>query len=114
VQSHFRVEVQKTEHATVLVVSGELDLAASPEFEEILEQFDGAGPEMLILDLREVEFMDSAGLATVVKAHQSAHTVGRPFGVVNGSAQVRRLMNLTGMDERLTVAHTPEELLGGD
>jgi anti-anti-sigma factor len=57
--------------------------------------------------------MDSAGLAVVVKAHQQAQSAGRPFGLVPGSPQVRRLLSLTGIEERMTVAQSPEELLGG-
>jgi anti-anti-sigma factor len=113
VQSQFRVEVRRTEHATVLAVSGELDLASSTELEEELDRLDDSGPALVVLDLREVAFMDSAGLAVVVKAHQRAESAGRRFGLVNGSPQVQRLLSLTRMDKRITVAHTPEELLGG-
>lgn len=95
----------------MLAVSGEVDLASSPALEEALQEADGAESSVVVLDLREVEFMDSAGLAVVVKAHQRARRAGKRFGLVNRSPQVRRLLSLTGMDERMTMAQTPEELL---
>ena len=96
-----------------MAVRGELDLVSSGELEEALERVNGSDPPLVILDLREVEFMDSTGLAVVVRAHQRAQNTGKRFGLVNGSGQVQRLLRLTGMDERMTVAQTPEELLGG-
>jgi anti-anti-sigma factor len=113
VEHEFRVEVHTTDEATVLAVSGELDLASSAEFARALEQAAGSDPGLVVLDLREVEFMDSSGLAVLVKAHQRAHDAGQRFGVINGSPQVQRLLSLTGMDERMTMVESPEELLGG-
>ncbi len=110
-QSHFNVDQRTDEAATVLAVSGELDLAASPTLEERLDEVFGNGASHLIIDLRQLEFIDSTGLSVLVKAHQRAGESGCRFGLVNGGSQVRRLLSLTGIAERLTVADSPEELL---
>jgi anti-sigma B factor antagonist len=113
VQSHFRVEVRSEDHATVISVSGELDLASSPVLEEELDRVAQSDAELLIVDLRELEFMDSTGLSVLVRAHQRAEEQGRRLGLVNGSQQVQRLLTLTGVADRLTLADSPEELLDG-
>jgi anti-sigma B factor antagonist len=95
------------------MVSGELDLASSAALEEELDRVDVLGVTHVIIDLRELEFMDSTGLSTLVKAHQRAAEAGKEFGLVRGPQQVQRLLSLTGVDERLTFADTPEELLSG-
>jgi anti-sigma B factor antagonist len=110
-QSHFNVEQRSEGEATVLAVSGELDLAASPALEERLDQVFGDAVSQLIIDLRQLEFIDSTGLSVLVKAHQRAQESGCTFGLVNGGSQVRRLLSLTGIAERLRVADAPEELL---
>ncbi|HWF72676.1 MAG TPA: STAS domain-containing protein [Solirubrobacteraceae bacterium] len=112
-QNEFRLDVRRTDEATVVAVSGELDLVSSTALEEALEELDASKPGFIVLDLTEVDFMDSAGLAVVVRAHQRAESAGRQFGLISASPQIRRLLSLTGMDERLTVAQTSEELLGG-
>ncbi|HWF26022.1 MAG TPA: STAS domain-containing protein [Solirubrobacteraceae bacterium] len=112
-ENEFRVDVRRTDDATVLAVSGELDLASSATLSQALEEAGGSDPALVVLDLREVEFMDSSGLAVLVKAHQRAQSTGYRFGLINGSPQVQRLLTLTGMDERMRVVETPEELLGG-
>lgn len=112
-QDHFGVQRNQNGEVTVLAVSGELDLAASPALEQELDQVMEARGAALIIDLRELEFIDSTGLSVLVKAHQRAEREGRRFGLVNGGSQVRRLLSLTGIAERLRVADSPEELLSG-
>ncbi len=110
-QTDFRVQVHDDGDATVLAVSGELDLASSPALEDALEQVHASDCSLVIMDLRELEFMDSTGLSVLIKAQQRALQAGRRFGLVKGGTQVQRLLSLTGIDERMTVADSPEELL---
>lgn len=111
-QSNFSVEVQDDERAFLIGVSGELDLASSPELERELERGASSDVELLIIDLRKLEFMDSTGLSVLVRGHQKATQNGKEFAVVKGPQQVERLLSLTGVAERLTVVDRPEELLG--
>jgi anti-anti-sigma factor len=111
--NHFRVELRTEDRASVFAISGELDLASAPELESHIAQAFQSGAKMVIVDLRELEFIDSTGLSVLVKAHQQAQEAGCELGIVNGGAQVRRLLSLTGVTERLRVADAPEELLSG-
>jgi anti-sigma B factor antagonist len=113
VQSHFRVEVRDQDHASVISVTGELDLASSPALEDELERIAASETSLVIVDLRSLEFMDSTGLSVLVRAHQKAEENGQSFALVRGPAQVQRLLSLTGVAERLTLVDNPEELLGG-
>jgi anti-anti-sigma factor len=99
--------------ASVIAVSGELDLASGPAFEQELARVTSSDAEQVVLDLRELEFMDSTGLSILVKAHQQAEEAGQRFGLVKGPQQVQRLLTLTGVEDRLTLADTPDELLHG-
>jgi anti-sigma B factor antagonist len=113
VQSHFRVEVQNQDQATVIAVSGELDLASSPALQEELDRVSASDSQLLIIDLRELDFMDSTGLSVLVRAHQRAEEQGRRLAMVKGPQQVQRLLSLTGVADRLTLIERPEDLLGG-
>lgn len=112
-QSEFGVEVRTEGQAAIIVVRGELDLATSPELELQLRNFADTGNEQLVIDLRELEFMDSTGLSLIVKAHQRLSEEGRRLSIVRGSQQVQRLLDLTGVSERLQLVDSPEEILGG-
>jgi anti-anti-sigma factor len=113
VQSHFRVEVTREGNAIVLAVGGELDLSSSAALEDEIGKGLQTDASKLIIDLRELEFVDSTGLGVLVKANQLATDAGREFALVRGGPQVERLLDLTGLADRLTIADTPEELIGG-
>jgi anti-sigma B factor antagonist len=110
-QENFRVQVRTEDRALVFAVEGELDLASSPTLEQELDRVRDEDVDLLIIDLRELRFMDSTGLHALVKANKRATEAGRRFAVVKGGAQIQRLLSLTGVGELLIVADSPEELL---
>jgi anti-anti-sigma factor len=114
VQNQFRVDVRKEgDAAAVVSVSGELDLASGPELETELDRLAGPEIKLVVIDLRQLDFMDSTGLSIIVRAHQRMAGEGCEMGLVKGSQQVQRLLDLTGVAERLRLVDTPEELLNG-
>jgi anti-anti-sigma factor len=110
VQSNFEVDVRDGDQAVVIGVRGELDLASSPALEQELESGTAATAPLVIVDLRQLEFMDSTGLSVLVRAHQRATENEQQFAVVRGPQQVQRLLTLTGVAERLTLVDSPDEL----
>ena len=110
-ESQFLVEVRSEGRSALIVVGGELDLASGLVLEDELARVFASRVELVVLDLRKLEFMDSTGLSILVKANQRAVDEGRRFGLARGSPQVQRLLDLTGVAERLALVDTPEELL---
>jgi anti-anti-sigma factor len=113
VQTEFRVEVHQEGEGTVISLSGELDLASSPALEEAIERVLGSETELVVIDLRALEFMDSTGLSIIVKAHQTAEARELGLHLVNGPPQVERLLSLTGVAERMSLIEAPGDVLGG-
>jgi anti-sigma B factor antagonist len=111
VQNQFRVEVRRDDGAAVIAVSGELDLASGPELEAELDQLRGPDTRLVVIDLRQLAFMDSTGLSILVRAHQRLAGEGCEVGLVKGSQQVQRLLDLTGVAERLRLVDAPEDPL---
>lgn len=108
----FSVEEHRQGDASVLTVCGELDLRTAPELEERLDRAFTSGAELVIADLRQVEFMDSSGLRVLLAAHQRAQDSRRRFALVRGGDQVERVLKLTGVRDILVVVDAPDELLG--
>lgn len=112
-QNQFRVDVRKDGPSAVVTVSGELDLASGPELETELDRLCGPETQLVVVDLRQLAFMDSTGLSIIVRAHQRLAGEGCEMSLVKGSQQVQRLLDLTGVADRLRLVDTPEELLNG-
>src|SRR5438552_16231854 len=101
-QSDFRVETHTTGRITTLALSGELDLVSSPALSRVMDELARSDAELIVVDLRPLEFMDSTGLHLLVQAQQHAHETGRRFALIRGSEQVQRLFDLTGVADRPT------------
>ena len=65
----------------VVALHGELDLATARELELHLREIEATHPGRLVIDLTDLEFMDSTGLAVMIRAHQSATptVIASPF-----------------------------------
>jgi anti-sigma B factor antagonist len=102
--------VRNQADAVVVHLDGELDLASAPQFEVELERAEVTAAATLVLDLRDLQFIDSAGLRMIVSAHENARERGQEFAVTRGSEQVQRLLAITRIGEHLRIIDAPEEL----
>jgi anti-sigma B factor antagonist len=112
-QSNFAVVTYIREKTITFALSGELDLVSSPALGRAMEDQTHADAELIVIDLRRLEFMDSTGLHMVLRIQQAAHDAGRRFALIRGPEQVQRLFDLTGLAETLTIADSPDQLLEG-
>lgn len=113
--SSFEFITREVGRAVTVAVAGELDLDSHGRLEEELRRVEELRPPVLVLDLRELEFMDSTGLRLVVGADSRAREEGRRFVVVRGGEAVSRVFRITRMDERFEMVDEPppEESPGG-
>jgi anti-anti-sigma factor len=81
---------------------GEVDLASRDVLDAQIRQLWDSGWEHVIVDLREVAFMDSGGVHLLITHHRHALEHDRSFSIIDGPAPVSRLLHLTGMDQLLT------------
>ncbi|KZM74006.1 STAS domain-containing protein [Nocardia terpenica] len=99
------------DEATVLTVAGEVDLATAPALENAIEAtLGGKPPAALIIDLSQVSFLASAGMAALVAAHQRAGSATRIAVVADGPATSRQL-KMTNLDQVFALYPTLEEAL---
>ena len=105
-----------TDDVAVIALSGELDVAGSAMLEQELERVSAdVAPSALVLDLSDLDFMDSTGLRLVVTADQRSREEGRAFALVRGKEDVQRVFEITRMTDRLRFLETADEApaLGG-
>jgi anti-anti-sigma factor len=95
--------VNEAAETKIVALEGEIDLALVPEAERKIAEAEAGEPSRLVIDLSEVTFMDSSGLRVLLTAHRRAEEAGRSFALVKGSDTVNRLLEVTGLSERLEV-----------
>ncbi len=113
-QSNFAVRTHTIERTATLALSGELDLVSCPALERAIDEVAGLDVDLIVVDLRELDFMDSTGLHALLRAHQQAQESSRRLALIRGREQVQRLFDLTGVADSLTVVDSPEPLLQMD
>jgi anti-sigma B factor antagonist len=107
-----RVSSEQADDGAIRVaLAGELDLASAPQIEEELDRIEQENPSMILLDLRELEFMDSTGLRAILTADARAREAGRRFVVVRGSKNIQRVFEVTRLDERVEIVDDPSEVV---
>jgi len=98
----FSVSRRRAGDAIVVAPAGEIDLATVAVVEASI-QAALAETDTLVLDLRDVSFIDSAGLRLVLETSREV----RDFSVVRGPREVQRVFDLVGLDDRLTILDEP-------
>ena len=87
-----------TRDGVQIEVVGEMDYESAPRVLSAVIDAVHARPHVVVLDLHQVGYMDSAGLAEVVRAHRVVDHAGGHLVVSGASAMVRRLFETTGVD----------------
>jgi anti-anti-sigma factor len=109
----FKVTSERRDGGVVVAASGEIDLSTSPQLREALRDPDARAPTV-VLDLREVTFMDSSGLGVIVGQNRRAREEGFGFAVAVAEADgVRRVLELSGLDAVLRLVGSPDDALAG-
>ena len=82
------------EKIAVLAIEGEIDLAWSPELREILRTYAEAKCPVLILDFKDVSYVDSSALATLIEYVRDAQRFGGKLAIAQLNERVRTIFEI--------------------
>ena len=105
----FRVDVERQGNALVVRPVGELDLATVEELGRVIEEA-GTAP-LLVLDLSELEFLDTSGMRFLLKMQADSFSLGRELKLVRGPEEVHRLFTVAGFADRLPLEDSVQSAL---
>ena len=106
--SEFSAVVHDQDGARIIAVAGEFDLGGATEFREARTEalLEEGG---VVIDLTECTFIDSTGIACVVRTFERADHSGRPFALVASAFHVRRVLELVGIPQRVPCFESLDE-----
>ena len=99
----FDIAVEHRDGVVVVQPKGELDIATTPMLDEILTDLASRGASA-VLDLSQVEFIDSSGLQTILTAHTASQRDGFGLTMIAGPPPVMKVFELAGLTDRLPFA----------
>ena len=101
---NFDLETETSGSSALVRMRGDLDLQVVDRVTEALNQVESEKPELLVIDLSRLSFMDSSGMGAVAAAQIRAREAGREFAIVRPPAGVRQAFDRTGLDKVITIA----------
>jgi anti-anti-sigma factor len=109
--SRFEWETDVRGPVALVTLRGELDLPATADLEPELDRLgDEPGVDVVAVDLRSLEYLDSSGLRLVAITAQRLDECGRRFVLVRGHQGVQRVFEITRMTERLEFVDAPDHV----
>jgi len=106
----FKVRSEQEAGTFVILVEGELDMNTAGQLERELEAPLAASGSSLLIDLSHCEFIDSTGIALLVKTWQQLGGNGR-LALCGVAAQVERVLDVTGLDSTIPTHASREDAL---
>ena len=97
------IEISEKDGRTVVALRGALDAGTAPRLDEQFTQMSHRGVSLIDLDIAQLEFMDSSGLAVVVAEHKRAKATGGGLVIHHPSRRVIRLFQMHGLMSYLVV-----------
>jgi anti-anti-sigma factor len=100
----------------VVAVRGELDLSTAPDLESPLEEAVASKDASVLIDLSDCEFIDSTGIALIVRAWQRLDRAADGEGsgrvvICSDNEQVRRVLEITGLELSIAIHGSRDEAL---
>jgi anti-anti-sigma factor len=97
----FSVVLVPWREEVLLQAIGELDLAAAPKLHEQIGELLAAGCQQLVIDLRQLSFIDVTGVKLLLRLAQDASDDGWRLSLIEAGGQVRQMLTLTHVLDQL-------------
>lgn len=105
------IQVEYKNNTVIIKPSGEIDLHNSPQLRKTLHEVIGKNTANILIDLGEVTYMDSSGLATLVEAFQQTSKQGKKLILCSPKDTVKNIFSITRLEEIFLIYPSMEEAL---
>ena len=96
----------------VVTVHGELDIHSLAENQALIDAALESEPQLLVLDLRDLTFLDSAGLTLLVRANRRLRNFDGTLAIANACRPVAEVIRRMGLDATMRIEREPLDLEG--
>lgn len=93
------IKTKSADSITIIEIDGEVDLYSSPDLRKTLLEMTKAKTKAILVDLKNVKYMDSSGVATLVEALQQVGKYNGKLKLVNPRDAVKDVFELSRLDK---------------
>ena len=110
---HHKIIQTKTAGSTLVISPvGDIDMHESPKLRAIVLSEMKKKPKALIVDLSQVEFIDSSGIATLVEALKASKKIGASLSLCGMSEKILDVFELARLDKVFKIVGSIKEITG--
>ena len=95
------IEIKRNAEKTVIEITGRLDTTTAPALEKTINE-DASGTKDLVLDIKGLEYISSAGLRVLLGAQKKMQKIGS-MKVINVREEVMEVFSITGFSDILVI-----------
>lgn len=100
---NFDVQTESEGTSALVTLRGDFDLQVAARVADELTRVEAGGPELLVIDLSGLSFMDSSGMGVIAAAQARATEAGRRLVVVKPPPTVKRALDLSRFGEMIEI-----------
>jgi len=105
------VRIHRNSDIPVVGLSGDIDSYTCSKLGKAIVNLITDGDLHVVIDMSEVKYIDSSGLGTLVGGLRRVHEQNGNLAITNPSPQIRRIMNLTGLNKVFTLYDNESEAI---
>jgi len=109
---HLQIDVEQRDSFTVLSPRGEVDFATGPQLKQAIVETLVAGGVNLVVNLQDVDFIESTGLGALISGRRRAHALQGSLRLVCTEDQLLKIFRITGLDKVFSIYDSIEEATG--
>jgi anti-sigma B factor antagonist len=94
---------------TVLSVRGEVDLATAPRLREKLVELASAGVKQVVVDLDQVDFLDSTGLGVLIGGMKRFRSLEGDLSLVCTQQRITKVFEITGLNRAFNIHQSVDD-----
>jgi anti-sigma B factor antagonist len=107
------LEDAERDGTTVLTVRGEVDIYTAPRLRERMIELVSQGRHQIVVDLEQVEFLDSTGLGVLVGGLKRVRSHDGDLSLVCTQSRILKVFEITGLDKVFTIHGSVDGAVGG-
>ena len=108
------IDITRSDVRTIVQPKGDINITQSPVLRAKLKALIEEGPPSVILDLSDVKFMDSSGIATLIETLQICRNEHIPFSLCSLQVRVRSVFEISRLETVFTIYDSLDSATGAD
>jgi anti-sigma B factor antagonist len=108
------ISIRQSGHATIVDINGDVTLYNSPEIRKVLmDALNKKGTERVVVNMSGVNYIDSAGVASLVEGLKLARSLKNAFALYGLNKHPREVLELTRLIKVFEIYETENEAVNG-